>query len=59
MTLTSRFVVYINFKELTPKMLHTKFQDNRPSDSGEEDFLGFLSYMGMAAILVIRPEPNT
>ena len=34
-------------------MLHAKFQDHRTSGSGEEDFLRFLPYMGMAAILVI------
>ena len=34
-------------------MLHTKFHGNRPGDSGEEDFEGFLPYMGMAAILVM------
>ena len=34
-------------------MLHAKFQDHRPSSSGEEDFLSFLPYMGMAAILVM------
>ena len=34
-------------------MLHTKFSENRPAGSGEEDFLSFLPYMGMAAILVM------
>ena len=34
-------------------MLHTKFRVNRPAGSGEEDFLKFLPYMGMAAILVM------
>ena len=34
-------------------MLHTKFLENRPAGSGEEDFLRFLPYMGMAAILVM------
>ena len=34
-------------------MLHAKFQDHRISDSGEEDFLRFLSYMGMAATMVM------
>ena len=34
-------------------MLHAKFQDQRTSGSGEEDFLRFLPYMGMAAILVM------
>ena len=36
-------------------MLHTKFRGNWPVGSGEEVFEGFLPYMGMAAILVIRP----
>ena len=34
-------------------MLHTKFCGNRPAGSGEEGFLKFLPYMGMAAILVM------
>ena len=35
-------------------MLHTKFHENRPAGSGEEDFFeGFLPYMGMVAILVM------
>ena len=34
-------------------MLHAKFQDHRTSGSGEEEFLRFLPYMGVAAILVI------
>ena len=34
-------------------MIHAKFQDYRTSGSGEEDFLRFLPYMGMAAILVM------
>ena len=46
-------IIYTNFIELTPQMLHTKFHCNRPSGSGEEDFLRFLPYMGMAAILVM------
>ena len=29
-------------------MLHTKFQGYRSIGSGEEDFLRFLPYMGMA-----------
>ena len=32
-------------------MLHAKFQEHRTSGSGEEDFLRFLPYMGMVAIL--------
>ena len=34
-------------------MLHTKFRGNLPAGSGEEDFEGFLPYMGMADILVL------
>ena len=34
-------------------MLQTKFRGNLPAGSGEKDFLGFLPYMGMAAILVM------
>ena len=32
-------------------MMHTKIQDHQPFGSGEEDFLRFLPYMGMVAIL--------
>ena len=34
-------------------MLDTKFRENRPTGSEEEDFEGFLPYMGVAAILVM------
>ena len=34
-------------------MLHTKYQGHRSIGSGEEDFLRFLPYMGMAAMLVM------
>ena len=34
-------------------MLHAKFQDHRACGSGEEDFLRFFQYVGMAAILVM------
>ena len=37
-------------------MLHTKFQGDLSIGSGEEDFLRFLPYMGMAAMLVMRPR---
>ena len=36
-------------------ILHTKFHGNRRAGSGEEDFLRFLLYMGMAAIFVMWP----
>ena len=45
--------MYIDFVELESPMIHAKFQDHRTSGSGEEDFLRFLPYMGMAAILVM------
>ena len=48
-----RVIIYIKFVELESPMLHAKFQDHRTSGSGEEDFLRFLSYMGMVAILVM------
>ena len=34
-------------------MLHTKFRGNQPARSGEEDFEGFLPYMGVAVMLVM------
>ena len=34
-------------------MLHTKFRGNRLAGPGEEDFEGFLPYMGVATILVM------
>ena len=36
-------------------MLHTKFQGHRSIGSGAEGFLRFLPYIGMAAMLVMRP----
>ena len=38
-------------------MMHTKFQGHQPFGSREEDFLRFLPYIGMAAILVMWPRP--
>ena len=34
-------------------MLHTNFQGHWPFGSGEEDFLRFLPYIGVVAILVM------
>ena len=34
-------------------MLHSKFRENPPAGSGEEDFEGVLPYMGMTAIFVM------
>ena len=36
-------------------MLHTKFQGHWSIGSGEEDFLRFLPYMGMADLVAIGP----
>ena len=32
-------MIYINYDGPTSPMLHTKFRGNRPTGSGEEDFL--------------------
>ena len=34
-------------------MIHANFQDHITSGTGRDDFIRFLPYMGMAAILVI------
>ena len=39
-------------------MLQTKFRENQPAGSGEEDFEGFLPCMGVAAILTKMPQTN-
>ena len=38
-----KVMIYINFVELLSLMLHAKFQNHRPSGSGEEDFKGFFA----------------
>ena len=43
-------MIYINFVELLSLMLHAKFQNDRPSGSGEEDFQRFLLFKAMAAM---------
>ena len=40
-----------NYDGLESPLLHTKFRENRSTGSG--DFEGFLSYMGVATILVM------
>ena len=35
-------------------MLHPKFQGNRSSGSGEDDFLRFSAYMGMVAMAAME-----
>ena len=45
-------MIYTNFVELQCLMLHAKFQNRKPSGSGE-DFQRFLLFIAMAAILVM------
>ena len=52
-----RVIIWVNLVVLEHPMLHTKFQSHWPYGSGEEDFLRFLPYMGMAAILVMWAGP--
>ena len=52
-----RVIIWTNLVILEHPMLHTKFQGHRSFGSGEDDFLRFLPYMGMAAILVMWPIP--
>ena len=46
-------IIWTTLVELPYTMLHTKFQGHQSGGSGEEDFLRFLPYMGMAAMLVM------
>ena len=51
-----KVMIYINFVELLSLVLHAKFQNLRPSCSGEEDFFFlffFLLFIAMAAVLVM------
>ena len=52
-----RVIIWTTLVELPYTMLHTKFQGHWSIGSGEEDFLRFLPYMGMAAMLVMWPRP--
>ena len=52
-----RVIIYINFVELEYIMLHAKFHDHMTICSVREDFIRFLPYMGMVAILVMCPGP--
>ena len=52
LTFNTHISSYIQL-ELESLMLHAKFQDHRTCGSGEEDFLRFLPYIGMVAVLVI------
>ena len=48
-----RVIIWTTMVVLPYTMLHTKFQGHWSTGSGEEDFLRFLPYMGMAAMLVM------
>ena len=48
-----RVIICITLVVLPYTMLHTKFQGHWSIGSGKEDFLRFLPYMGMAAMLVM------
>ena len=52
-----RVIIWTKLVVLEYPILHIKFQGHRPFGSGEEDFLRFLTYMGMAAILAMWPGP--
>ena len=51
-----REIIWIILVVLTYTMLYTKFQGHRSIGSGEEDFIRFLPYMDMAAMLVMWPN---
>ena len=50
-----RVTIWTNLVVLSHLMLHTMFQGNQPCSSGKEAFLRFLPYMGIVAILFMRP----
>ena len=52
-----RVIIGTHLVVLEYQMLHTNFQGHWPFGSREEDFLRFLPYMGMVAILVMWPRP--
>ena len=53
-----RVIIWTNYDGTMAPMLHTKPQGHWPFGSGEEDFEGFLPYMGLVAILVKWPRPS-
>ena len=50
-----RVIIWTTLIVLPYTMLHTKFKGHWSIGSGVEDFLRFLLYMGMAAMLVMWP----
>ena len=49
-------IIWTYLAVLEYSMLHINFQDQQPFGSRKGDFLMFLLYMGMAAILVMWSE---
>ena len=49
-------IIWTTLVVLPYTMLHTQFQGHRSIGSRDEDFLRFLPYMGMAAMLVMWPN---
>ena len=47
-------MIYIIFVDLHSLMSHANFQNHEPPGSEEEDFLRFLLFIAMVAILVMR-----
>ena len=52
-----RVIIWTTLVVFPYMMLHTKFQGHGSIRSGEQDFLWFLPYMGMVAMLVMWPRP--
>ena len=50
-------IIWMTLIVLPYTMLHAKFQGHRSIGSGGGDFLRFLPYMGMTAMLVMWPRP--
>ena len=59
-----RVKIYTNFVELYCLMLHAKFQNHRPSGSGEEDFLNVFviyshgSHLGHMTLTIYTNFPS-
>ena len=51
-----RLIIWTILVVLAQTMLHTKFQGHQSIGSAEEDFLRFLPYMGVVAMLVMWPN---
>ena len=49
-------IIWTNLVVLEYPLLYTKFQSHRPIGSKEGDFLRFLPYMGLEAMLVMWPR---